>query len=45
MNEGIRPINNVDRQTNYLMFHFVNRTHAFDLDTFEGTDIRVREAR
>jgi len=45
MNEGIRPINNVVDVTNYILLYFGQPMHAFDLDTFEGTDIRVREAR
>ena len=42
---GIRPINNVVDVTNYILLYFGQPMHAFDLDTFEGTDIRVREAR
>ena len=45
MNEGIRPINNVVDVTNYILLYFGQPMHAFDLDTFEGTEIRVREAR
>jgi len=45
MNEGIRPINNVVDVTNYILLYFGQPMHAFDLDTFEGSDIRVREAR
>lgn len=45
MNEGIRPINNVVDVTNYILLYFGQPMHAFDLDTFEGTDICVREAR
>ena len=43
--QGIRPINNVVDVTNYILLYFGQPMHAFDLDTFEGTDIRVREAR
>ena len=45
MNEGIRPINNVVDVTNYILLYFGQPMHAFDLDTFEGSEIRVREAR
>ena len=45
MNEGIRPINNVVDVTNYILLYFGQPMHAFDLDTFEGNDICVREAR
>ena len=45
LNEGIRPINNVVDVTNYILLYFGQPMHAFDLDTFEGSEIRVREAR
>ena len=45
MNEGIRPINNVVDVTNYILLYFGQPMHAFDLDTFKGNQIRVREAR
>lgn len=45
MNAGIRPINNVVDVTNYILLYFGQPMHAFDLDTFKGNQIVVREAR
>lgn len=45
MNAGIRPINNVVDVTNYMLLYFGQPMHAFDLDTFKGNQIVVREAR
>ena len=44
MNAGIRRINNVVDVTNYILLYFGQPMHAFDLDTFKGNQIVVREA-
>jgi len=40
-----RPINNLADLTNYVLFEIGHPTHAFDADTLEGGEIRVRYAR
>lgn len=40
-----RPINNLADLTNYVLFETGHPTHAFDADTLEGGEIRVRYAR
>ncbi len=40
-----RPINNLADLTNYILFETGHPTHAFDADTLEGGEIRVRYAR
>ncbi|TAN22458.1 MAG: phenylalanine--tRNA ligase subunit beta [Acidobacteria bacterium] len=42
---GQRSINNIADATNYTLWEMGHPTHAFDYDTLEGGEIRVRWAR
>ncbi len=42
---GLRSINNVVDVTNYVLYESGQPLHAFDYDTIEGAEIRVRGAK
>ena len=39
---GIKPVNNIVDVTNYVLHHFGQPLHAFDLDKIIGKEIKVR---
>lgn len=42
---GQRPVNNIVDVTNYVNFGYGQPTHAFDLATLHGAEIRIRQAK